>query len=115
MTKDNTRNRRASTIFLIVFVISSLVAGVLILTSTARGSGGSTSAADEWSMGTIVATLTSCTTALVTLFGFISTTALAWRKEQRESAAAELEQERKRIDLERQRLELGQKKKEDGP
>jgi hypothetical protein len=52
--------------------------------------------------GVIVSILPS----LISLIGFISTTALNWRKEAREAQAANFELEKMRLELERARLEI---------
>jgi hypothetical protein len=52
-----------------------------------------------------VASLITSSTSLV---GFFFTTAVAWRKERREQAHADVELEKKKLEVEKLRLELGQ-------
>ena len=46
--------------------------------------------------------------SLTSLLGFFFTTAVAWRKERREQAHADVELEKKKLEIEKLRLELGQ-------
>jgi hypothetical protein len=55
------------------------------------------------SLGGMIA---SCLTALLSLFTFISTTALDWRQEARAGQQAKLEREQLQLELEKMRLEL---------
>ncbi|HPD42596.1 MAG TPA: hypothetical protein PLD43_13665, partial [Anaerolineae bacterium] len=53
-----------------------------------------------------IALIVSVASTLITALGFISTTALAWRKERRESRSAALEEQREQLELEKLRREL---------
>lgn len=54
----------------------------------------------------IAVSMVSFLTSLTSLIGFFSTTLLAWRKEKRETLAAEIELQKKELELEKLRLEV---------
>lgn len=53
-----------------------------------------------------IALIVSVASTVISALGFVSTTALAWRKEARESRNAVLEAERRQLELEKMRQEL---------
>jgi len=53
----------------------------------------------------------SAITSVTSLIGFISATIIAWRKEQRESALADVERKKLELELEKSKLELEELKK----
>ncbi len=59
-----------------------------------------------------VLTIVSFLTSLLTFIGLVSTTVIAWRKEKRESKAADLARQREEIELEKAKLELEKLKAE---
>ena len=54
-------------------------------------------------------------TSLTSLFGFISTTVLAWRKEKRDVEAVRIENEKKELELLKLKMELDKLKAEEKP
>lgn len=112
MAKRLSHYARARRTLLWILLASTLVfiLGSVVLVMY-RGDGSQMPPSDDPSpdlltIGSLVATVTSCLTSIATFVGFVSTTILAWRKEKREAAAAELEMQRQGIELERTRLEL---------
>lgn len=96
-----------SIIFLVIFVLSTLIVSVTVLLYRS-------SLADE-SAGLDSAALTmigSAATSLIALVGFILTTVLSLRRERRETRESELILKQKEIELERARLELEQLKRQ---
>lgn len=96
-----------SIIFLVIFVLSTLIVSVTVLLYRS-------SLADE-SAGLDSAALTmigSAATSLIALVGFIITTVLSLRRERRETRESELILKQKEIELERARLELEQLKRQ---
>jgi hypothetical protein len=51
-------------------------------------------------------------TSVATLFGFVVTTGIAWRKERREGEVADLEIEKKKLELESLRYDVEKKRQE---
>jgi len=118
-------------IFLIVFVLSTL--GVLILFLSSQNSLSSSAPltqspglAPTPSMGNpsavdpnvknsgdinFTALIGSLITSITSLVGFITTTAITWRKEKRESALADVERKKLELELEKDKLELNKMKK----
>ena len=115
-------------IFLVLFVLSTL--GALTLFAFSPRFPASTSATQEPgvvvdpatgepetaepskqnSMG-YMALIGSALTSLTSLVGFITTTAITWRKEKREASLAEMERRKLETELEKSRLELEEMKK----
>ena len=58
----------------------------------------------------VLISVASLVTSLTSLVGFFFTTAVAWRKERREQVHADVELEKKKLEVEKLRLELGQNK-----
>ncbi len=58
----------------------------------------------------VVVSMVSLLTSITSLIGFLSTTVLAWRKDKRESASAELEIKKKELELEKLKIELSKTK-----
>jgi hypothetical protein len=54
----------------------------------------------------------SAITSITSLIGFITTTAISWRKEKREASLAEVERKKLETELEKSRLELEELKKD---
>ena len=52
----------------------------------------------------------SLVTSITSLVGFVTTTAITWRKEKREAALADVERKKLETELEKSRLELEQLK-----
>lgn len=57
------------------------------------------------------ALVSSLATSLASLIGFITTTAITWRKEKRESDLAEMERKKLELELEKSKLEIEELKK----
>jgi hypothetical protein len=57
----------------------------------------------------------SLLTSLASLGGFCFTTAVAWRRERREQQHADVELERKKLEVEKLRIELGQARSQPPP
>jgi hypothetical protein len=99
MGHQEPRYAKARRILLIVFVVSALLSVVLIATSAARDPDSAGEGA--MSTGLWVVTTASIITAATTFAGFASLTALMWRRDKRETRAAEIEIEKARLELER--------------
>ncbi|KAB0489655.1 hypothetical protein [Pseudomonas vancouverensis] len=56
--------------------------------------------------------IASLATSIASFFGFLITTRIAWRKERREGEFADLDLERKKLELESLRLDMEKKRKE---
>ncbi len=90
-----------------------------VVTSTAipaptstSGSSGSAGSSDSTSF--LIGVVVPLATSFLSLVGFVSTTVLAWRKERRDVAIADLEHQRQLLELEKARLELERIKREHG-
>jgi hypothetical protein len=59
-----------------------------------------------------LALISTLATSLASLIGFVTTTAITWRKEKRESALAEVERKKLELELEKSKLELEEMKRE---
>lgn len=92
----------------ILFMLSIAFLLVYLLVVRERTPTSAPSAAAESQLVVIASLLT----AIVTFLGFISTTILGWRKEQRDARAAELERARQQVELERAKLEVEKLKAE---
>ncbi len=106
--------------FLLLFGVLGLILGALLLhlsapryTGMATRPGESSQPAPPLPLAERIALIVSVASTLLTALGFISTTALAWRKERRESRSAALEEQREQLELEKLRREL-QPKSEGG-
>jgi hypothetical protein len=106
--QKKSRYPRARNIFLVLFLVSSCIL-VLVTFFSAQSYAAplpGSSGTDAVTLGTLVATVTSCITSIVTFIGFLSTTLLTWRKEARDKEDRDLERKHKEIELEKERLEL---------
>lgn len=112
MTRQEAPYSKARRVFLVLFVVSAALTLALLFlfgifpARTGPGTTPSTTPPETQSVGAWIATLGSLLTSVVTLVGFVSTTILAWRKEAREAAVADLERKRKELELEKEKLEL---------
>ena len=120
------------TIFLLVFIISSIVTAMMFvnlngaqqpaLTPTKDSSIPNVSPTQsltvptepanaptlQVNLGVVAGTIFTSVTSLV---GFITTTLISWRKEKRESVLADVERKKLETELEKSRLELANLKK----
>ncbi|OQA94193.1 MAG: hypothetical protein BWY25_02900 [Chloroflexi bacterium ADurb.Bin222] len=106
--------------FLLLFGVLGLILGALLLhlsapryTGMATRPGEPSQPVPPLPLAERIALIVSVASTLLTALGFISTTALAWRKERRESRSAALEEQREQLELEKLRREL-QPKSEGG-
>jgi len=106
--------------FLLLFGVLGLILGALLLhlsapryTGMATWPGEPSQPVPPLPLAERIALIVSVASTLITALGFISTTALAWRKERRESRSAALEEQREQLELEKLRREL-QPKSEGG-
>ena len=106
--------------FLLLFGVLGLILGALLLhlsapryTGMATRPGEPSQPVPPLPLAEQIALIVSVASTLLTALGFISTTALAWRKERRESRSAALEEQREQLELEKLRREL-QPKSEGG-
>jgi H+/gluconate symporter-like permease len=112
MARQDTRYSKARQVFLALFIVSTVLAlafvffFVILPARSGPGKTPTTTQPNVPTIGELVAIVGSCITSVVTLVGFVSTTILAWRKEAREAAEADLEKKRKEIELEKEKLEL---------
>ena len=100
------RNVFAALFFVAVFVL--LLVLVLDARNTSSAGQGPNTSEDA---GAQIVVVISLLTSLTSLIGFISTTVLNWREEQREMLTAQLARQRQELEIERLRLELEQLKK----
>jgi len=107
MTKKRRPYARARAVFGVLFILSALFLCFVIFTtvpvSVGIGAGG-------LGLDTIALALVSLLASVTTLVGFVSTTILAWRREKRETSAADLERKRQELELEKMKLDLEQTK-----
>lgn len=99
--------------FLLLFGVLGLILGALLLhlsapryTGMATRPGEPSQPVPSLPLAERIALIVSVASTLLTALGFISTTALAWRKERRESRSAALEEQREQLELEKLRREL---------
>ena len=99
--------------FLLLFGVMGLILGALLLLLSAPRYTGMATRPGEPSqpvpplpLAERIALIVSVASTLITARGFISTTALAWRNERRESRSAALEEQREQLELEKLRREL---------
>ena len=106
----NSRLKLLRKIFLIVFILTGLIAAYLLFFSRSYsgmpGVPPPTSSVD--SLGFFV----TVSTATISLLGFLITTTLSFRREKRDARESALAIKQKEIELERARLELEQLKKQ---
>ena len=101
----------ARTIFAVLFFVA-MFALILVLVLDTRGSAsGGTGPNTSVDAGSQIVVIISLLTSLTSLIGFVSTTVLNWREEQREMQTAQLAKQRQELEIERLRLELEQLKK----
>lgn len=115
-------------IFLVVFILSTLFGCGLLITVFRSSSapapsteypaptpepGQSITENEKPSAETSnLALVSSLATSLASLIGFITTTAITWRKEKRESSLADMERKKLELELEKSKLELEELKRE---
>jgi hypothetical protein len=100
---------RARSILLAIFVVTALLSVVLVFTPVFRDQDAAGGGA--MSTGLIVVTAASILTSVTTLVGFASVTVLMWRRDRRETRAADIELEKARLELEK----LERMREEDDP
>lgn len=110
---DKERLKKLQRLFLLFFGVTGLILGVVLVRlgdpkyAGAEMAPGQTPISPPPLPSAERVTLTiALVSTLITAVGFISTTALAWRKELRESRSAALEQERRQLELEKLRRDL---------
>jgi hypothetical protein len=99
MAHQEPRYAKARRILLIVFLVSALLSVALISTSAVRDPDSAGEGAT--STGLRIVTTASIVTAATTFAGFASITALMWRRDKRETQAAEIEIRKARLELEK--------------
>lgn len=106
--------RKLRWIFLLLFGVTGLILGVLLVrlgdpkyTGWILVPGQTPAPAPPLPSTERIALIISLISTLITAAGFISTTALAWRKELREGEQSLLERERRLLELEKLRREVG--------
>jgi hypothetical protein len=110
MARNEPRLARARRIFLAVFLVSALLSIVLISTPLLQDQ--DATGAGAMSTGLLVVTAASVFTATTTLVGFASITVLMWRRDRRETRAADIELKKARLELEK--LEKMQEEQDPG-
>ncbi len=110
----NAQLQKLRWIFLLLFGVTGLILGVLLVrlgdpkyTGWILAPGQTSAPAPPLPSTERIALIISLISTLITAAGFISTTALAWRKELREGEQALLERERHLLELEKLRREVG--------
>ncbi len=119
-------------IFLVVFIFSTLFGCGLLMTSFAApsapapavgpsaqvavptpDSGQSIGENEKPSaLSNNFALVSSLATSLASLIGFVTTTAITWRKEKRESSLVDMERKKLELEIEKSKLELEELKRE---
>jgi hypothetical protein len=99
MAHNEPRLARARRILLTAFLVSALLSVVLISTPFIQDP--DAAGAGTMSTGLLVITAASVFTAATTLVGFASITVLMWRRDRRETRAADIELEKARLELEK--------------
>ena len=104
-------------IFLVLFILSTIIGcGLLVTTFGLRASQAPTTAPPVPSPGPFesesFAVVSSFAASLASLIGFVTTTAITWRKEKRESDLAKIERKKLQLELEKSKLELEELKRE---
>ena len=121
----------ARNVFLVVFALSTVLAlGLMTATSSSASyspavnpvtqvpestpePGQSIAENEKPAMETSnIALFSTLATSLASLVGFVTTTAITWRKEKRESDLAAMERKKLEIELEKSKLELEELKRE---
>jgi hypothetical protein len=108
-TVMKTRLDLLRTIFLIIFILATLVVSGMALF---LGANLSTDIPSEGVNPNVITIVGSAATSIIALLGFVVTTALSLRREKRETREFELALKQKELELERARLELEQIKKQ---
>ncbi|MBN1922312.1 MAG: hypothetical protein JW892_13775 [Anaerolineae bacterium] len=105
--------RRWQRLFLLLFGMLGLILGGLLLwlsqpqfTGSAVNPGETPPSVEPLPAAERIALIVSVASTVISALGFVSTTALAWRKEARESRNAVLDEERRQLELEKLRQEL---------
>jgi hypothetical protein len=111
MPKPTVRYGRVRLVLGIVFILSVLVLLLGVQSSPQLPTPGSP-AAEPPDVGLL--TWLPLVTAVTSLLGFVSTTALAWRADRRAARAAALEQQRQALELEKTKAELERLKASQG-
>jgi hypothetical protein len=96
-------------IFLVIFILTTLIVSGMVLLS---GGNPSTGIPPEGVNPGVITLVGSAATSIIALLGFVVTTALSLRREKRETREFELALKQKELELERARLELEQLKKQ---
>jgi uncharacterized membrane protein YhaH (DUF805 family) len=116
MVKDGTMKSKLDLlrkIFLVVFILSSLMVSLLYLFKGAFFQ--FVSSNEEYLiLEKILSLFPHVVTSLVALLGFVVTTALSFRREKREMRESELALKQKEMELEKMRLELEELKRKLG-
>jgi len=100
----------ARMIFAALFFVAVFVLLLVLVLDTRGATTGGTGPNTSVDAGGQLVVIVSLLTSLTSLIGFISTTLLNWREEQREMQAATLARQRQELEIERLRLELEQLK-----
>lgn len=105
--------RKWQRLFLLLFGVVGLILGGVLLrlsqpqfTGSALQPGETPVPVQPLPVAERIALIVSVASTVISALGFVSTTALAWRKEARESRNADLEEQRKQLELEKMRQEL---------
>lgn len=105
--------RRLQRLFLLLFGVLGLILGIVLLRLSAPQFTGSIAQPGEAPVpvqplpaAERIALIVSIASTVISAVGFVSTTALAWRKEARESRSAALEEQRRQLELDKLRREL---------
>lgn len=110
---DTIQWRKWQRLFLLLLGVLGLVLGVVLLRLSQPQFTGSVAQPGEMPVpvqplpaAERIALIVSVASTVISALGFVSTTALAWRKEARESRNAVLDAERRQLELEKMRQEL---------
>lgn len=116
VTRKSSRYAKASVVFAALFVLSAcaLLASLVLSQGSAERPPGSMWPADAKEREIDTLGLISLLASIASLIGFASSTYLQWRTDKRETREAAQEWQRKELEIEKLRLELGEMKAQNG-
>jgi hypothetical protein len=103
--------RKMRRLLIVIFLASLLFCAFLILNASGDINPPSNPNASQTAL--IIALVISLLTSIGSLLGFISTTILAWKKERREARTGLIDDERRKLELEKLKAELAKTKGQD--
>jgi hypothetical protein len=116
MTRSTSSSKARKT-FLILFIVSTILALILLyifsratFPVSPESPGHPSPTPPSIEIGGLIAGLASCLTSIVSFFGLAATVFFGWRKDAREGKVSELERKRLEMELEKQKMEVSRLK-----